>query len=164
INRSGGPLRADGGAALADPDLAQRVRDMLAERPGFAVAGADDGRKPEVLIVDASASWPDRRAEEVPVLALADGAEAVAALSAGATAVLPADTDARALRAAVRAAALGLTTLAPDLRQHLLGDLEEGVERAEGADEREVSAASLTVREMEVLRLLAEGASNKAIA
>jgi DNA-binding NarL/FixJ family response regulator len=150
--------------ALGDPDLAQRVRDMLTERAGFGVAGADDAHKPEVMIVDASTSWADRRAEDVPVLALADGADAVAALYTGATAVLPADTDARALRAAVRAAALGLTTLAPELRQHLLGDLGEVVGRPDSADDLEVPAPSLTVREMEVLRLLAEGASNKAIA
>jgi DNA-binding NarL/FixJ family response regulator len=150
--------------ALGDADLARRVRDMLTERAGFALAGAEDARKPEVLIVDTSASWADRGLEDVPIVALADGAEAMAALYAGATAVLPADTDARTLRAAVRAAALGLTTLAPDLRRHLLGDLEEMLGRPDGVADMEVPAPSLTVREMEVLRLLAEGASNKAIA
>lgn len=149
--------------ALGDVDLDRRVRDMLTERAGFALAGAEDARKPEVRIVDTSASWADRGPEDVPILALADGAEAMAALYAGATAVLPADTDARALRAAVRAAALGLTTLAPDLRRHLLGDLEEMLGRPDGVADMEVPAPSLTVREMEVLRLLAEGASNKAI-
>jgi DNA-binding NarL/FixJ family response regulator len=64
------------------------------------------------------------------------------------------------LRTAVRAAALGLTTLPAELRYALVG--EAGGRRLDGEDD--TPGAGLTARELQVLQLLAEGASNKAIA
>jgi DNA-binding NarL/FixJ family response regulator len=99
----------------------------------------------------------------VPVLVLlvlGDAATAADALRLGATAVLPAGVGASVLRTAVRAAALGLTTLPAELRYALVG--EAGDRRIDAEDD--APGAGLTARELQVLQLLAEGASNKAIA
>jgi DNA-binding NarL/FixJ family response regulator len=83
------------------------------------------------------------------------------ALRMGAAAALAVDVDERVLRAAVRAAAAGLTAVSAELARHLLDDTSGGSE-AEGEEDAPVT--SLTPREMQVLQLLAEGASNKVIA
>ena len=142
--------------AIGDPDLAERIRDMLTARPGFAVAPAADGRKPEVLVTDGIAELQGEAAQAAPVLVLTDAAAAADALDAGATAVLSVDIGDRALRAAIRAAVLGLTTLSGEFRDRI------GAGHAEG--EVDGPTADLTSRELQVLQLLAEGASNKAIA
>jgi two-component system, NarL family, nitrate/nitrite response regulator NarL len=152
------------GIAIADPELAERVRDSLAARRGFDVVVTDDGRAPDVLVIDVAGALVDELtdapADAVPVLVLGDASRAVDALRLGATAVLPPAVGAKTLRAAVRAAALGLTTLPAEFRHALVE--EPGLLRIEGEDD--APAAGLTARELQVLQLLAEGASNKAIA
>ena len=72
-------------------------------------------------------------------------------------------TDGETLHAAIRAAAEGLTTLAGEYRDLLV----EGTEAAgglEGEMGEEPAHVDLTQRELQVLQLLAQGASNKAIA
>jgi DNA-binding NarL/FixJ family response regulator len=148
--------------AIGDPELAERVREMLAAGPGFDVVAMGDGGTPDVLIADSVGELADEAADAVPVLVLVlgDAATAADALRLGATAVLPAGVGARVLRTAVRAAALGLTTLPAELRYALVG--EAGDRRIDGEDD--TPGAGLTARELQVLQLLAEGASNKAIA
>jgi DNA-binding NarL/FixJ family response regulator len=145
--------------AIGDPDLAERVRDALAEGSGFAIVAPDDDRSAEVLITDSA----DRVADAgCVVVLLPDAAQATVALRLGATAVLPSHAGVPVLRAAVRAAALGLTTLPAELRQDLVGApaSHESEDGSEAAD----APPGLTARELQVLQLLAEGASNKAIA
>ena len=94
------------------------------------------------------------------VVALVDGeAEdaALDALHAGASAVLPRGAAEAELAAAIVAAAQGHAVLPEALLRDLLADDEQpALER--GSDAR------LTARELEVLRALADGASNKMIA
>jgi DNA-binding NarL/FixJ family response regulator len=145
--------------SFADAELAERVRDILAAGRGFVVAGDDDGAEPEVLVTDALEEPSAEGAPTVPVVVVADS-DPVAALRMGAAAALAPDVGADALRAAVRAAAAGLAAVSADLARRLL-DPSGG---SEHDGEEDTPAASLTPREMQVLQLLAEGASNKAIA
>jgi DNA-binding NarL/FixJ family response regulator len=75
--------------------------------------------------------------------------------------VLAPDVGPRVLQAAVRAAALGLATLPAEFRRALFEDAGR-LRSIEGEDD--MPAAGLTARELQVLQLLAEGASNKEIA
>jgi DNA-binding NarL/FixJ family response regulator len=146
--------------AIGDTELAERVREMLTARPGFDIVSMDDGRTPDVLITDAAEELADETADAVPALMLGDLATAADALRLRAMAVLPLDIGAEALRAAVRAAALGLITLPAEFRYVLAG--QAGHQRTGGEDD--LAGTDLTARELQVLQLLAEGASNKAIA
>ena len=145
--------------AIGDPELAERVREMLTADPGFEVIAADDGPAPDVLIAESTGELAEAVAA-APVVMLGDACTAVEALRSGAAAVLLPDVGPGALRAAIRAAALGLTTLSAELRAALLDEV--GCHHLEGEDN--VPAAGLTARELQVLQLLAEGASNKVIA
>lgn len=144
--------------AIGDPDLAERVRDALAESRGFAMVAPDEGGSADAVIVDST----DRAADAGCVVVLvANAAQGTVALRLGATAVLPSDAGGPLLRAAVRAAALGLTTLPAELRQDLISAAAHEIEDGSEATD---APPVLTARELQVLRLLAEGASNKAIA
>jgi two-component system, NarL family, nitrate/nitrite response regulator NarL len=144
--------------AIDDPEPAERVRDMLADRRGFDLVAEDDERKVDVLITDTPGEWGGEPADAA-VLVLTEASKAADAFRMGATAVLPVDVGARALRAAIHAAAAGLTTLPAPYLHALVGDT--GRHEAEIEDD---AAASLSARELQVLQLLAAGASNKAIA
>jgi len=143
--------------AIDDPELAERVRDILAGRRGCEVVAEDDGRKAAVLITDTPGDWADEPLEAA-VLMLTEVSTTADALRMGATAVLPVDVGARALLAAVHAAAAGLTVM-PTQYLHALGGPASG-----GTESEDDAGTSLTARELQVLQLLAEGASNKAIA
>ncbi|TDH59630.1 DNA-binding response regulator [Dankookia rubra] len=138
------PERAPVAVALRpeDPDRATR----LAALAGVRVVG--DPAMADVLVADALP--PDR--EGPPVLILAEGSAAVAALKAGARAVLSPDAPPAQLEATLTAVARGLAVLPPAALATLAGREALPVE------------AGLTRREREVLDLLAAGASNKVIA
>ena len=104
---------------------------------------ADDGARPSPAIVILS----DER----------DPAHLGELLRGGSRAILPRDAGAAEIIAAVAAAAAGLIVVAREWSGALRGAL--GVERAP-RDEGE----ALTPREIEVLRLIAEGLGNKQIA
>jgi DNA-binding NarL/FixJ family response regulator len=126
-----------------DPGLTAR----LAGLPGIRLV--EEPADAAVIITD----LPAAEADGPPTLVMAQGAAAVAALRAGARAVLPPDACPALLAAALPAVARGLAVLPPGV----LGSLT-------GRDPAAPIEAGLTRREREVLDLLAAGASNKVIA
>lgn len=90
------------------------------------------------------------------IVLLGDAPWTVDALRMGVRAMLPPDASAVEILAAIQAAAAGLTVI--DTR-----DLE-GLIAATSPSPAAEPATPLTARELEVLRLLAEGAANKTIA
>lgn len=142
--------------AIDDVELSDRIRDMLMHAPGIHIIRGS-GSRADTRITDGAV---DLKAG-VPVLVLSAGLDALDALQAGAAAVLSEDTGGATLISAVRAVAHGLTVFTEDIRDHLLSHSDlDGLAQAED----ELSPVELTERELQVLTLLAEGASNKSIA
>jgi two-component system, NarL family, response regulator LiaR len=146
------------------------VRDPDLEVVGEAADGAEaleQARqlRPDVVVMDLLMPVMDgiaatrairRELPETEVLALTsvlDSASVVDAIRAGAIGYLLKDTRAAELRRAIKAAAAGQVQLSPQASAHLLGAI-----RTPELPE------PLTPREMDVLRLLAQGQSNKEIA
>src|SRR5512143_3209804 len=146
----------------ADPEL---------EIVGEARDGAEALRlarqlRPDVVLMDllmpgmngiASTALIRRELPDTEVVALTsvlEDASVVEAIRAGAIGYLLKDTDAHELRRAIKAAAAGQVQLAPQAAARLLREVRFP----------EQSRATLTERETDVLRLLAQGKSNKEIA
>lgn len=84
------------------------------------------------------------------------------AVKAGASGFMLKDASAAELLAAIRTVAKGEAVLAPAVTARLLAEFGEGP--APGPDQLPTDLASLTVRELEVARLIARGQSNAEIA
>jgi DNA-binding NarL/FixJ family response regulator len=155
------PLARAGLAALLAglPDcrvVAQGSAELLDDAAGNELDPAD------AIVWDVGWDWDGPREGEerlgagLPVLALvADEEGAAAAWALGCRGVVGRATDEEQLLAAVRAVAAGLAVIAPALAGALL--------QAETAATTP-TAVELTPRESQVLALLAEGLTNKAIA
>jgi DNA-binding NarL/FixJ family response regulator len=153
----------------SEPDL-----EVVGEAEGGAQALellarlASDGRRPDVIVMDLQMEPLDgiestrqirARYSEVEVVALTSFGEEErvrAALEAGASGYLLKDADADEVSAAIRAAHRGELPLDPAIARGLTLSL-----RAESHDG---PPAELTTRELEVLRLLGAGKTNKEIA
>jgi len=162
---------------------------ILAREPAFTIVGggkaaalADDVAEhdPDVVLVELAASDEemlatlhtvsidtDDDARPAPAVVVLtderDPAHALDALRLGIRAVLPRDAGSVEIVAAVSAAAAGLVVVAQEWAQPLRGAL--GAERSAPSAERgPLNPESLTPREVEVLRLIAEGLGNKQIA
>jgi DNA-binding NarL/FixJ family response regulator len=134
---------------IADPLLAARVAAYLDALPGLEFADEDEA---EIVLAD---GVPARGATpEAALIALVGRPEAVQALRSGADAVLPPNASREEFWLAVEASVRGFAVMPTDILSDLL-DREEAAERRPPV---------LTAREGEVLALLADGASNKAIA
>lgn len=162
---------------VADDPLARAgLAMLLADLPGCTVVGQtnssvitadllpDFDRQPDVIIWDMG--WepadplPDWSDLPWPVIALlADEADTADGWATGARALLRRDMDTDKLLAAAQAVAHHLVVLDPTLASVLLptGDSESSLSDAPLLEE-------LTPRESQVLQLLAEGLTNKAIA
>jgi len=152
-----------------EPDL-----EVVGEAEGGAqalelLAGlASEGRRPHVIVMDLQMEPLDgiestrqirARYSDVEVVALTSFGEEErvhAALEAGASGYLLKDSDADEVSAAIRAAHRGELPLDPAIARGLTMSL-----RADSADRPD---AELTTRELEILRLLGAGKSNKEIA
>jgi DNA-binding NarL/FixJ family response regulator len=153
----------------SEPDL-----EVVAEAEGGAEALellarlASERRQPHVVVMDLQMEPLDgiestrqirSRYSEVEVVALTSFGEEErvhAALEAGASGYLLKDSDADEVSAAIRAAHRGELPLDPAIARGLTMSLR--AELADGLD------AELTARELEILRLLGAGKSNKEIA
>jgi NarL family two-component system response regulator LiaR len=153
----------------------QGLRMFLRRDPELKVVGeAADGAealhlacqlKPDVVLMDLLMPLMDgieaiaaiRRespyTEVVALTSILDDASVVGAIRAGAIGYLLKDTKAAELRRAIKAAAAGQVQLSPPVTARLLQEV-----RTPGSPE------PLTEREADVLRLLAQGQSNKQIA
>lgn len=144
-----------------DPDL-----DVVGEASNGVEAVRLAGQlRPDVVLMDLVMPVMDgitataairRETPEVEVLALTsvlEDASVVGAVRAGAIGYLLKDTHAEELRHAIRSAAAGQVQMAPEAAARLLRE----VRLPEASD-------TLTERETEVLRLLAQGQANKEIA
>jgi DNA-binding NarL/FixJ family response regulator len=129
---------------------------------------ASEGRQPHVVVMDLEMEPLDgiestrqirARYAKVEVVALTSFGEEErvhAALEAGASGYLLKDSDADEVSAAIRAAHRGELPLDPAIARDLTSSLR--------AESRDGPATRLTTRELEILRLLGAGKSNKEIA
>jgi DNA-binding NarL/FixJ family response regulator len=136
---------------IEQPALADRIAAMLADQADIDVDDLDAA----VIITDVLPETGNGRS----VIVLADHVDLAAALQAGVAGVLPTTATPGQLRAAVAAVAQGLLVMPGEA-------LADALEIAPEDDPRAASAppTPLTPRELEVLSLMAAGASNKVIA
>jgi len=158
---------------------------LLALQPDFEIAGeAGDGAaavaaakkiRPDVVLMDlrmpgvggVEATRQIRTAlPEVRVIVLTtfeEDEEVFAALRAGASGYLLKASPSEKLCEAIRLAARGESLLEPSVAAKLVAEFTRLAARVPAAMKPVVLAEPLSVREREVLRLLAEGLSNKEI-
>jgi two-component system, NarL family, response regulator YdfI len=155
---------------------------LVKESPSLELAGSAQGlatlakqiagSRPDVILLELDSL--DEEAKEsllggapgdlsrLPVVALAedfDGTSTAQLLRSGVRAVLPRNSSPLEITAALEAAAAGLLVLHPDAAEWLLPAMSSAVQ-ARPSSRSEV----LTARELEVLRMMAEGLGNKIIA
>jgi DNA-binding NarL/FixJ family response regulator len=155
------------------PVVRDGLRGMFAGDPAFQVLGeAADGReavtraevlRPDVVLMDLRMPEMDgvtaietmaERGIEARVLVLTTydtDSDVLPALRAGATGYLLKDAPRDELVHAVRAAARGTAVLSPSVATRVLGELRQPAPDAD----------ALSARELEVLRLVAQGATNR---
>ena len=156
------------------PVVRDGLRGLFAGDPGFqVVAEASDGSdaiaradafRPDVVLMDLHMPGLDGVSATREIVNRALGAKVLVvttydtesdvlpAIEAGATGYVLKDTPRDDLRAAVRAAAAGETVLSPPVARQLVGQV------------REPARGTLSERELEILKLVAGGATNKAVA
>jgi NarL family two-component system response regulator YdfI len=155
---------------IAAPSAVLRagLEALIASSPGISLVGADpdlssmEALRPDVVLaaigVDELSPPADGRAPAIVLLSReAQPAWSAEALALGVRALLPRDASAIQILAAVEAAASGMAAIDPRELESLLAG-SPGPTPAAG------ETPVLTVRELEVLRMMAEGAANKAIA
>jgi len=148
----------------AAPDGAAAVREVLAHRPDVALL---DLRMPGLDGAQATAQLAEQ-APEVRVLILttyADDDAILPALRAGAAGYLTKDASGEQLVGAIRDVAAGRTVLDPNVQRRLVELVTTGGPVSQPAPQPEPPVADgLTKREVDVVRLVAEGLSNQQIA
>ena len=139
---------------IDDPDLLDHVSMMLADDPDRV---ALDPREPDVVITDHLTVC-----EGVPIIALEEPSNALEILKTGVSGVLPRNSTLSDLLLAIDAVARGFAILPRDVSHpEWPGSMPRGIPNKPSPSQQD---HMLTARELEVVRLLAEGASNKLIA
>jgi DNA-binding NarL/FixJ family response regulator len=141
VSQGGNVIRVD--VEASDQVVRTGLEALMSSSPGIALV-ADD---PDVLL---AASPIETLGPGVPIVLLAEPAWNAEALRLGVRAMIPPDAPSGEIVAAVYAAANGLAAVDPR-------ELEGWLPRAR-------ETGPLTPRELEVLRMMAEGAANKTIA
>ncbi len=148
--------------AAASAVVRAGLESLLASAPGLEIAGsfADaagiDALRPDVLLLAGNAALPGG----APAVVLTNEDQpswTVDALRSGVRALLPRDASPAAILAAVDAAANGMALIDPQ-------ELEPLLAASAPPHALEAPGATLTPRELEVLRMMADGAANKEIA
>jgi DNA-binding NarL/FixJ family response regulator len=157
--------------AAASPVARAGLESLVASSPGMEVAGAlPDLRGVEALRPDVALVFydldplPPPDGEMPPIVLLAPEAQPAFTrerFQAGVRALLSRDASAGGILAAVEAVAAGLSAIDPRELEALLA-----ASRGSGAAPLAAAAENgkLTAREIEVLRMMAEGSANKTIA
>lgn len=156
----------------SDPLSRAGVASQVSEHPTMRLATNGTPADVAVVVTDVvdgaavraiRAASRDAGTRVVAVVGHADDAGVLAAVEAGASGLLRrTDADAERLASAVRAAASGDGSLPPDLLGRLLrqvGQLQREVLGPQG-----LNLSGLTEREVDVLRLVAEGMSTAEVA
>lgn len=153
-------------------EVAQDIEVIAEAEDGMAALVQIDEHHPDVVLLDLrmprhDGLWTLRamreRGIEVPVLVLTtfdDDELVLAALRAGARGYLLKDVTLEQLATAVRTLAADGTLVQPSVTESLLRAVRNGVT----PDDKAAVVAELTERELEVLRLMAEGYTNRQIA
>ena len=148
--------------AAASPVVRAGLESLVGSSPGMELAGSFpdasgiEALRPDVVL--AAGRFEPLDGESPPIVLLADHQTAftLEQFHAGVRAVLPPDASPATILAAVETAAGGMAAL--DARE--LETLLAGAPQLQAAAE----TGRLTARELEVLRMMAEGAANKTIA
>lgn len=160
-----------GGSAPADSNAAPHAAP--ATYAGFNLEFAEprgsSGLPPDVALVVGRASIADLPFERVPVVLLDDDRAHSAAWwdrARSIQACLPADASPREIAAALHAASAGLTLLTADQADVVFQTSSAGarIRPSIAATPLPVLYETLTPRELQVLRMMAEGFANKEIA
>jgi len=167
---------------IADDPLARAgLAAVLADRSGIIVCGlasslddlraASDLYRPDVLLWDAGwhpapsvARLVDLETHVPVAILLPDEADARQAWAAGARGLLRRDAEPSRIAAALAAAVHGFVVIEPDFAEALRSALPSVPPGSSEGVRRVALVEPLTPRELEVLRLMAEGLPNKTIA
>lgn len=154
------PLARAGLAYLLTEQLECQIVDQMSSQTWFDQPEFDTEFLPDVIVWDVGWELSPFVSEfiisDLPVLALVSDAELAAEIwAAGVRVILRREVVPEQLQAALQAAMLGLAVLDPTFVSQLSVIADSGESSIE---------ESLTPRELEVLHLLAEGKTNKAIA
>lgn len=162
------------------PIVRQGVRSVLANHPDIDVVGEADGAatlfasldstKPHVILLDIRMPGPSgieitqrlkREHPEIRIIVLStydDDEFLLGALRAGAEGYLLKSASAQVLASAIRQVGQGERLLSPALITKMMREFEELSKEKSRAD------SGLTEQELQVLRMIAAGATNKEIA
>jgi DNA-binding NarL/FixJ family response regulator len=143
------------GAAADEAALSQQAEEL---RPDAVLAEIDPHDEATTAAIAALGAGPRSPAIVALAAGEAPGSWELEMLRSGARAVLPRETTASEIVAAIEAAAAGLVILHPASIESLL-QAQPPVARAAPASQQ-----TLTPREIEVLAMIAEGDGNKTIA
>mgnify|MGYP000057443936 CR=1 FL=1 len=154
------PLARAGLAYVLTEQLHYQIVDQMSSQTWFDQPELDEAFLPDVIVWDAGWELSSFVSEfvisELPILALVSDADLASEIwTAGVRGILRREAEPEPLQVALQATMLGLVVLDPTFVPQLsavLDSEESGIEE------------SLTPRELEVLQLLAEGKTNKAIA